>query len=204
MLIVDLFFYLFASVTLLAAIMVIGVKNPVHSVLSLILAFFSTSGLFILLGAEFIAMSLVIVYVGAVAVLFLFVVMMLNITVETKRNLTAAWPLSFMIILIFVMDLVIMFRFSHFNTSLVQALPIDHNISNTNAIGAVLYTKYVYNFEIAGLILLVAMIASIVLTHRVRENVRKQNPSKQFARTKEECMEIVQVANNQGVKYELD
>ena len=197
-------FYLFATVALLSAVMVISAKNPVHSVLFLILAFFSSAGLFLLLGAEFIAMILVIVYVGAVAVLFLFVVMMLDIDVAALREGFLRYlPVGILVAAVVFAELFIVFSLSlHHPSALAavrQPIPGSAEISNTEAIGNVLYTYYLFPFQMAGIILLVAMIGAIVLTLRSRPGVRKQKISKQLARTPEDGMTIVKVKSGQGV-----
>ncbi len=185
-------FYLFASLTIAAAIAVIFARNPVHSVLWLILAFFNAAGLMILVGAEFIAMLLVIVYVGAVAVLFLFVVMMLNIDFATLRaGFVKNFPLGLAIAAILLAELVLGMG-AHSAGGLQLGTPDGHatplaGISNTEAIGALLYSRYLFLFEASGVILLVAMIGAIVLTHRKRGDVKAQNISAQNARRPEEA-----------------
>ncbi|MEZ5690336.1 MAG: NADH-quinone oxidoreductase subunit J [Rickettsiales bacterium] len=197
-------FYVFSAVTLFSAIMVISAKNPVHSVLFLILAFFNTAGLFVLLGAEYIAMTLVIVYVGAVAVLFLFVVMMLNVNFsEMREGFLRYLPVGSLVALIMLLELLLVFYHSLAvdRSVAVSEVPIvsSQNTSNTSAIGMVLYTDYVYPFQMAGIILLIAMIGAIVLTKRQRTGVRKQNIAKQLARTKESGVEIVSVKSGEGI-----
>ena len=179
-------FYLFSAVLIASAVMVVAARNPVHSVLFLILAFFNAAGLFVLLGAEFIAMLLVIVYVGAVAVLFLFVVMMLDVDfAELKRGSLQYLPFGALIGLILVAEL--MMAGSIWVIKPVAAGAVasatPKGITNTEALGRILYTDYVYYFQIAGLVLLVAMIGAIVLTLRVRPGVRRQVISVQNART---------------------
>jgi len=195
-------FYFFSIVTVLSAVKVISSKNPVHSVLFLILAFFSSAGLFILIGAEFLAMILVIVYVGAVAVLFLFVVMMLDIdAVQLRAGFLKYLPMGIAVALIVFFELFVALylsvRMPHSMASLHQ--PIPAAVSNTQAIGDVLYTYYMLPFEMAGIILLIAMIGAIVLTLRSRRGVRKQNIQKQLARHAEDGMTIVQVKSGQGI-----
>lgn len=197
-------FYLFAFITLLSAIMVITVKNPVHSVLFLILAFFNAAGLFVLLGAEFIAMILVIVYVGAVAVLFLFVVMMLDISfADLRKGAMQYVPVGLTVGGALMVELIIVFAAWQFAGSVSQNIisptPDATKISNTEALGHILYTDYVYPFQAAGLILLVAMIGAIVLTHRRRPGVRKQKIADQVSRTREEAMEIQKVTPGTGI-----
>ena len=173
-------FYLFATIVIASGVMTIAARNPVHSVLWLILAFFNAAGLFLLLGAEFIAMLLVIVYVGAVAVLFLFVVMMLDVDFATLRAGFARYlPFGGLLALILLAELV--FAVAAWNAGAIQtaakAAPVDPNIPNIEALGTVLFTRYLYIFEGAGLVLLVAMIGAIVLTHRTRRDIRPQNVS---------------------------
>lgn len=197
-------FYLFAGILVLSALMVITARNPVHSVLFLILAFFNASGLFVLLGAEFIAMIMVIVYVGAVAVLFLFVVMMLDINFSDLRKGAMQYvPFGIVIGGILLFELVALYGSWQF----VQgheghaAVPVDvaSGVTNTEALGLNLYTTYIVPFQIAGLILFVAMIGAIVLTHRTRPGVRKQNVSEQQARKAGDVLEIVKVSSGTGV-----
>ncbi|MCK6418152.1 MAG: NADH-quinone oxidoreductase subunit J [Alphaproteobacteria bacterium] len=197
-------FYLFAFILLLSGFLVITARNPVHSVLFLILAFFNAAGLFVLLGAEFIAMILVIVYVGAVAVLFLFVVMMLDIDFAHLRKGAMQYvPLGLLVGVILLTELVISVSAWQFNSLSQQNLAVPeiglNAATNTQALGAVLYTQYVYAFQLAGLILLVAMIGAIVLTHRVRPGVRKQSIESQNARRPEEAMEILKVQSGAGI-----
>ena len=193
----SLFFYLFAGITLLSGLMVISSKNPVHSVLFLILAFFNAAGLFVLLGAEFLAMLLVVVYVGAVAVLFLFVVMMLDINfVELREGFQKYMPLGLGVGGLLLAELFItVFARSSLKTDVV---PMD-GPHNTAAIGLVLYTDYVYLFQLAGLILLVAMIGAITLTLRKREGVRKQVIQEQNSRQRAQSVEVVSVETGKGV-----
>jgi NADH-quinone oxidoreductase subunit J len=204
MLLQPFLFYIFAALTVLSAVLVISVKNPVHSVLFLIFAFFNAAGIFILLGAEFLAMILVIVYVGAVAVLFLFVVLMLDINMTAMRQGFLKYlPLGIVIIAFLFAELFLIIKYSlAINMEqLSAALPILANkeVTNTHAIGNVLYTNYLYPFEISGLVLLVAMIGSIVLTLRHRQGVRKQNISRQVARNRSDCIEIVTVKTGAGI-----
>ena len=194
----TLFFYLFAGVTCLAGLMVISSRNPVHSVLFLILAFFNSAGLFVLLGAEFLAMLLVVVYVGAVAVLFLFVVMMLDINfAELREGFQRYMPLGLGVGGLLLAEILFVF-FNH--EELPENVIISGDIGNTRALGRVLYTDYIYLFQIAGLILLVAMIGAITLTLRRRENVRRQSISMQNDRTREETIQVVKVSNRVGVR----
>ena len=201
MIIATLAFYLFAGVTVGAAVMVIAARNPVHSVLFLILAFFSSAGLFVLMGAEFLAMILVVVYVGAVAVLFLFVVMMLDVNVVALREGFLQYlPTGGLIGLVLLVELVMVvggWRLAP-EQAAPAATPVPGDVSNTEALGAVLYTDYVYLFQVAGLVLLVAMIGSIVLAHRVREGVRKQRIAHQVGRRREEAVELRKVQPGEG------
>lgn len=204
MIVQALAFYLFATVTVASAVLVITAKNPVHSVLFLILAFFNTAGLFILLGAEFLAMLLVVVYVGAVAVLFLFVVMMLDINfVELRQGFLQYMPLGATIGLILLAELAIVFGGWHFAPEAVKAgavpIPAIETMSNTHAIGMVLYTDYIYLFQAAGLVLLVGMIGAIVLTHRRRKGVRRQVIRDQIHLPTEEVAELKKVESGKGV-----
>ncbi|MEQ1889863.1 MAG: NADH-quinone oxidoreductase subunit J [Alphaproteobacteria bacterium] len=204
MIIQALAFYLFAAVTIAAAFMVITARNPVHSVLFLILAFFNAAGLFVLLGAEFLAMILVIVYVGAVAVLFLFVVMMLDIDfVELRQGFLNYLPAGGVIGFILALELILVIGA---NTAApvpvgvaASPTPALGDMSNTEALGRILYTDYVYLFQTAGLVLLVAMIGAIVLTLRTRQGVRRQNISDQVARTPALGMELKDVKPGQGI-----
>ena len=193
-------FYLFSAVMLGAAFMVIASRNPVHSVLFLILAFFNAAGLFVLLGAEFLAMILVVVYVGAVAVLFLFVVMMLDIDfAELKRGALQYLPIGGMVGLAMATEL-ILFVAGHWAVApgAVLASATPANVSNTVALGRILYTDYIYYFQIAGLVLLVAMIGAIVLTLRHRPGVRRQSISVQNARTPQMAMDLVDAKPGEG------
>jgi len=203
-LISGLAFYLFAFIAVASGVMVISARNPVHSVLFLILAFFNSAALFVLLGAEFLAMILVVVYVGAVAVLFLFVVMMLDINfVEMRQGFLQYLPLGALIGLILLIELAMVAGTWVFSPAAEAAaavpIPPIEVTHNTEAIGNVLYTKYVYLFEAAGLILLVAMIGSIVLTLRRREGVRKQSIARQVTRKRGEAIEVKDVPSRSGV-----
>ena len=194
----TLFYYLFASITCLAGLMVISSRNPVHSVLFLILAFFNAAGLFVLLGAEFLAMLLVVVYVGAVAVLFLFVVMMLDINfVELREGFQRYMPLGLGVGGVLLAEILFVF----FNSAdMPETVVMVNEVSNTRALGRILYTDYIYLFQLAGLILLVAMIGAIALTLRKRENVRRQSIASQTERTRADSIEVVSVPSNTGVK----
>jgi NADH-quinone oxidoreductase subunit J len=195
-------FYLFSAVMLFAAFMVVASRNPVHSVLFLILAFFNAAGLFVLTGAEFLAMILVVVYVGAVAVLFLFVVMMLDIDfADLKRGALQYLPIGLGVGAALTVEIVVWVAGQWALTPAIQASganPAPANVSNTVALGRILYTDYVYYFQVAGLVLLVAMIGAIVLTLRHRPGVRRQSISVQNARTAQEAMALVDVKPGEG------
>ena len=202
MIVQTLLFYIFSFMVLGSALMVISAKNPVHSVLFLILAFFNAAGLFVLLGAEFVAMLLVIVYVGAVAVLFLFVVMMLDVNfVVLRQGFLRYLPLGAVVALILFIELFLVLKASTLSVEILAqaANPIAEKVTNTKALGLVLYTDYVYPFQIAGLILLVAMIGAIVLTLRQREGVRKQSIYKQVSRTRADSVEVISVETGKGI-----
>ena len=188
MIITAIFFYLFAAACIASAILVVTARNPVHSVLFLIIAFVNASGLFILLGAEFLAMILIVVYVGAVAVLFLFVVMMLDVDfAELRQGFLNYLPVGFLVGAILLAELLFIVGAWVIGAGVPKAItapiPAASDISNTQALGLVLYTRYVYFFEAAGVILLVAMIGAIVLTLRSRPGVRRQVIATQNART---------------------
>lgn len=196
-------FYLFATVLTGAALAVITARNPVYSVFYLILAFFNAAGLFVLLGAEYIAMTLVIVYVGAVAVLFLFVVMMLNINLEKIRaGFIAYLPVGLLVALVLFVELAALLYTAFSNpmqhAPVAQAIPSPETVTNTQAIGNVLYTHYALLFQISGLILLVAMIGAIVLTLRQRAGVKKQKIIRQVSRTREESVVLMSVKSGEG------
>jgi len=198
-----LFFYLFSVVLVGSAVMVIASRNPVHSVLFLILAFVNASGLFILLGAEFLAMILVVVYVGAVAVLFLFVIMMLDVDFAALREGFLEYlPVGLLVGAIFLAELLLVAGGWVINPTVAKTItaPIPGNVSNTEAIGLVLYTTYIHYFQVAALVLLVAMIGAIVLTLRHKANVKRQNISVQNARTKAAAMAVRQVPSGQGLR----
>jgi NADH-quinone oxidoreductase subunit J len=197
-------FWAFSIIAVASGVMVISARNPVHSVLFLILAFFNAAGLFVLLGAEFLAMILVIVYVGAVAVLFLFVVMMLDINfVELRRGVLQYLPIGALIGLVLLVELVLIFGAwtlsPDIGTAAAAPTPSPGQLTNTAALGALIYTHYVYVFQAAGLILLTAMIGAIVLTLRSREGVRRQKISQQVTRRREAAVEVVKVRPRQGV-----
>ncbi len=203
MIVQALAFYLFAAITVASGFMVIAARNPVHSVLFLILAFFNAAGLFVLMGAEFLAMILVIVYVGAVAVLFLFVVMMLDINfTELRQGFLQYLPVGALISFILLVELILVLGgFVEFSTTAKGQLPIPDmtKVTNTKALGQVLYTKYVYLFQGSGLILLVAMIGAIVLTLRHRPGVRRQDIGVQVSRRRDEAVAIRKVEPRKGI-----
>jgi len=202
MIIQAICFYLFSAVAVASGVMVIAGRNPVHSVLFLILTFFSAGGLFVLLGAEFLAMTLIFVYVGAVAVLFLFVVMMLDIDfVELREGFQRYLPIGALIGGVLFTELVLVFGYwllvpGMTATSVAPMLP---EITNTRALGALLYTKYVYVFQAAGVVLLIAMIGAIVLTLRAREGVRRQVAANQIFRSRAASVEVVKVEIGKGI-----
>ena len=204
-----IFFYIFSIIAIISAIMVTVSKNTVHSVFFLILDFISISCLFIMIGAEFLGMIMLIVYVGAVAVLFLFVVMMLNvaqqknqwfISKESSRHI----PVGLLISVIIFFELIIVIGGWKYKPDLFNSenLVIEQEISNTHSLGQVLYTDYIHIFQISGMILLVAMIGAIVLTFRQREGVKKQSYLKQISRERIEGVEVLEVASNKGVKID--
>jgi NADH-quinone oxidoreductase subunit J len=204
MILSALFFYLFAGICVAAAFMVIAARNPVHSVLFLILAFVNAAGLFVLLGAEFLAMILIIVYVGAVLVLFLFVVMMLDVNfVELRQGFLQYLPIGAFVGVILLAELVLVVGAWTIGADVQQAveapIPAVATTFNTEALGQVLYTRYVYFFQAAGVLLLIAMIGAIVLTLEHRPNVKRQNIPGQIARTKATAIEIVKVPPGQGL-----
>jgi NADH-quinone oxidoreductase subunit J len=204
MIVQALVFYLFAFVVLASGVMVIAARNPVHSVLFLILAFFNSAGLFVLMGAEFLAMILVVVYVGAVAVLFLFVVMMLDINFARMREGFLQYlPVGGLVGLILLVELAMVlgaWAVSPGAESVAQLpIPPVEQVHNTKALGNVLYTRYVYLFQLSGLILLVAMIGAILLTLRQREGVRKQSIARQVSLKREDAIELKDVPSRSGV-----
>jgi NADH-quinone oxidoreductase subunit J len=203
MIVSALFFYLFAGVCVASAVMVIVSRNPVHSVLYLILAFVNASGLFILMGAEFLGMMLIVVYVGAVAVLFLFVIMMLDVDfVELREGFLEYLPIGLVIGAIFLVELLLVAGGWVINPGTVKQITaaIPTNVSNTEALGLVLYTKYIHYFQIAGMVLLVAMIGAIVLTLRHKAKVKRQDINVQNARTPELAMAVRKVSSGQGLQ----
>ena len=208
MILPSVMFYLFAVVAVASGVMVVSARNPVHSVLFLILAFFNSAGLFVLLGAEFLAMILVVVYVGAVAVLFLFVVMMLDIDfAELRSGFMLYLPIGALIGLVLLAELVLLF--GHWviapGVAGLQAAPMPAAapaMSNTRALGDLLYTRYIFAFQTAGMILLVAMIGAIVLTLRHRVGVRRQRIPEQLARSRAEAIAVVKVPLGGGAAVE--
>ena len=202
MIIAALFFYLFAGICVASAVMVIAARNPVHSVLYLILAFVNAAGLFVMMGAEFLAMILIVVYVGAVAVLFLFVVMMLDVDfAELRQGFLQYLPVGALVGVVFLAELLLVVAAWAIGpglpTTIAAKIPTD--IPNTQALGLVLYTQYIYYFQAAGIVLLIAMIGAIVLTLRHKPNVKRQNVAAQVGRTRETAMEVRQVRPGQGI-----
>ena len=202
-----IFFYIFSFIAIVSAIMVTVSKNTVHSVFFLILDFISISCLFIMIGAEFLGMIMLIVYVGAVAVLFLFVVMMLNVAQQknqwfSARESSKHIPVGLIISVIIFFELIIVIGGWKYKPDLVSAmsLTIDKEVSNTHAIGYVLYTDYIHIFQLSGMILLVAMIGAIVLTFRQRSGVKRQSYFSQISRERYDGVELIDVQSNQGVK----
>jgi len=196
-------FYLFATLVIASAVLTIVARNPVHSVLWLILAFFNAAGLMILVGAEFIAMLLIIVYVGAVAVLFLFVVMMLDIDfAELRAGFARYLPFGIMLVIVLAAEMIFAVGAWHAGgVDMAQRIaPTPEGVSNIEAVGTLLYTRYLYIFEGAGLVLLVALIGAIVLTHRVRGGVKAQNVSAQNMRRPDEATRNVKPPIGQGVE----
>lgn len=205
MVVQALAFYLFASVAILAGVMVISARNPVHSVLYLILAFFNAAGLFVLMGAEFLAMILVIVYVGAVAVMFMFVVMMLDINfAELRQGFLRYAPIGAVVGMVLLAELLIILGGWTLSPTAqtaeaIAATPAITDVTNTHALGQLIYTHYIYLFQVAGLILLIAMIGAIVLTHRRRPGIRRQDISRQVARRPADTIEIRKIPSGKGI-----
>ena len=203
MIVASYAFYVFATILLLSGFMVIVSRNPVYSVFFLILAFFNAAGLFVLLGAEFLAMILVVVYVGAVAVLFLFVVMMLDVNfVALRRGVQKNLALGLLVGLLLLGELIfVLGGWVPAPTTTLHANPVaaGPTLTNAQAIGSVLYTTYLYPFELSGLILLVAMIGAIVLTHRRRRGVRRQRIGNQVSRSRAQTISLVKVPTGEGV-----
>ena len=205
----SIFFYTFSLIAIIAAIMVTVSKNTVHSVLFLILDFISISCLFIMVGAEFLGMMMLIVYVGAVAVLFLFVVMMLNVAQQQNEWFTSAKdsshiPMGLLISVIIFMELIVVLGGWKFKPDLVNStlITIDQGVSNTHSIGYVLYTDYIHLFQLSGMILLVAMIGSIVLTFRKRSGLKRQKYFDQISRESIDAVELAEVESNKGVNID--
>ena len=204
MIVQTLAFYLFAFIIVASAVMVISSRNPVHSVLFLVLAFINSAGIFLLLGAEFLAMLLVIVYVGAVAVLFMFVVMMLDIkSTELRQGFLNYLPIGGLIGLVLVVELLFIvggWALAPATGSTIAApMPAPETVTNTHALGEIIYTHYIYLFQASGLVLLVAMIGAIVLTHRRRGGVRRQVIADQLARRAEETVELRKIPTGKGI-----
>ena len=202
MILTAIFFYLFAAICVASAVMVIASKNPVHSVLFLILAFVNAAGLFMLMGAEFLAMILIVVYVGAVAVLFLFVVMMLDVDfTELRQGFLTYLPMGALVGAVLLAELLIVVGAWAIGPSVATTAPIPaaSDISNTQALGLVLYTRYVFFFQAAGVILLVAMVGAIVLTLQHKPNVRRQVIADQVARNRASAIDVVKVKTGQGL-----
>jgi len=210
MIVHAIIFYIFSFVAILSAFMVVVSKNTVHSVFFLILDFISISCLFIMIGAEFLGMIMLIVYVGAVAILFLFVVMMLNVAQQknewfTSRNSSTHIPIGLLVSLIIFFELIIVIGGWKYKPDLVDSISIEINstITNTQSLGNVIYTDYIHLFQLSGMILLVAMIGAIVLTFRERTGVRRQSYFKQISREKKDGVELVDVESNKGVKIDV-
>ena len=202
MIVLALAFYLFAGILVLSSILVITAKNPVHSVLFLILAFFNSAGLFILLGAEFVGMIMVIVYVGAVAVLFLFVVMMLDISfADLRKGAMQYVPFGLIIGAVLLFEFIAVFGSWQLTDQKLENLgsPTPEGVTNTEALGRLIYTDYILAFQGAGLILFVAMVGAIVLTHRRRPGVRRQSVAEQHARKPEDVLDVHKVTPGTGV-----
>ncbi len=204
MIVADAFFYLFATICVGAGLMVISARNPVHAVLFLILAFVNSAGLFILLGAEFLALILIVVYVGAVAVLFLFVVMMLDVDfAELRAGFMTYLPVGALIGIILLVELILVLGAwvitPEVAAHITTPAPTTGDITNTEALGRILYTKYVYFFEAAGIVLLIAMIGAIVLTLHHKEGVKRQSIADQVARRPEDAVEVRHVEPGQGL-----
>ena len=210
MIVHAIIFYIFSFVAILSAIMVVVSKNTVHSVFFLILDFISISCLFIMIGAEFLGMIMLIVYVGAVAILFLFVVMMLNVAQQknewfTSRNSSTHIPIGLLVSLIIFFELIVVIGGWRYKPNLVDSISIEVNsyITNTQSLGNVIYTDYIHLFQLSGMILLVAMIGAIVLTFRERTGARRQSYFKQISREKKDGVELVEVESNKGVKIDV-
>ena len=206
----SVFFYIFSLIAIVSAVMVTVSKNTVHSVFFLILDFISISCLFIMIGAEFLGMIMLIVYVGAVAVLFLFVVMMLNVAEQKGQWFSSRWdggthiPVGLLVSLIIFFELIIVIGGWKYKPDLLNSLSINisNEVTNTRSIGNVLYTDYILLFQISGMILLVAMIGAIVLTYRERAGVKRQSYVKQISRERDEGVDLVNAKKNKGVKID--
>ena len=205
----SIFFYTFSLIAIVSAIMVTASKNTIHSVFFLILDFISISCLFIMIGAEFLGMIMLIVYVGAVAVLFLFVVMMLNVSKQTNTWFESKSgyehiPIGMIISLIIFFELIIVVGGWKYKPEVISAstIAIDQNTTNTHSIGNVLYTEYIHLFQLSGMILLVAMIGAIVLTFRKRTGIKRQSYFLQISREESDGVELVDIKNNEGVKVD--
>jgi len=196
------FFYVFSIVAVASALMVIASRNPVHSVLFLILTFVNAAGLFLLAGAEFLALILVVVYVGAVAVLFLFVVMMLDVDfAEMRSGFLQYAPVGVLVGIVLLLELLLVAGSFVVSPDIAGSavVPIDGGLENTRALGQIIYTRYVYLFQAAGAVLLVAMIGAIVLTLRHKAGVKRQDPAVQVARKRSETLQVVKVKSGQGL-----
>ena len=205
----SIFFYFFSIIAIISAVMVTASKNTVHSVFFLILDFISISCLFIMVGAEFLGMIMLIVYVGAVAVLFLFVVMMLNVAQQKNqwflsKTSSGHIPIGLIISSIIFFELIIVVGGWKYKPELINSsnMILNNNMSNTHSLGQVLYTDYIHIFQISGMILLIAMIGAIVLTYRQREGVKKQSYIKQISRERSEGVEVLEVESNKGVRID--
>ena len=205
----SIFFYIFSFIAVFSSIMVITSKNTVHSVFFLILDFISISCLFIMIGAEFLGMMMLIVYVGAVAVLFLFIVMMLNVTQQknqwfSSKGSSTHIPVGLLVSVVIFFELIIVIGGWKYKPNIQNtlSLEISSETTNTHSIGSVLYTDYIYLFQIAGMILLVAMIGAITLTFSKRENVKRQNYFHQIQRQKNTAVSLVEVESNKGIKID--
>ena len=206
----SIFFYFFSFIAIVSAIMVTASRNTVHSVFFLILDFISISCLFIMIGAEFLGMIMLIVYVGAVAVLFLFVVMMLNVAQQknewfgSEKNSTHI-PIGLLVSLIIFLELIIVIGGWKYKPEVLNSssLMISKDITNTHLIGRVLYTDYIHLFQISGMILLVAMIGAIILTFTKRDGLKKQSYFKQISRERNESVELIKVKNKEGIKFDV-
>ena len=205
----TIFFYFFSIITVGSALMVIASKNTVHAVFFLILDFISVGCLFIMIGAEFLGMIMLIVYVGAVAVLFLFVVMMLNVAEQKQswfRGLKKSThiPVGLIVSIIILLEVLVVIGGWKYKSNFIstESIVVDSNFSNTHQLGSVLYTDYIYLFQIAGIILLLSMVGAIVLTYRKREGVKKQSYINQISRESKRSVEIVEVDFKHGVKID--